>query len=431
MSRIGKVVICMILLSTGFACCLAVVQKDIQVRDGSYITGTAYTHFSGQMNSPEPATAAGKGSIINRYAERILLRFDKSALFITILYVVIIYSIITLITLLIIILLNRGRMQREEKQRESLKEAYQAKLMDYLFEEGKREQTMKDLEEIASNRFNRQILINQMIDLSINLKGDIKKVIKELYLQMGLERDSLEKAYSRKWHENVKGYRELAFMNIRDANERILESVNSGNDIVRMEAHIALVRLSDDNPYHFLHYLEKPFTLWEQITLHELLIQHDLKVPEFVQWFESKNISVVIFALEMVSIFKQKGSGREVIRLFSHENEEVRRTAFKVSGDIGLKSALPELKKIYHQESYRNKLNILDTFARIPEEKYIPFLKSVLDEEDDVQLQILATKAIENTDEPGVSMLVKLMKSKSGYKNYQIIIRHVLDGRIY
>jgi hypothetical protein len=248
---------------------------------------------------------------------------------------------------------------------------------------------------------------------------------------MGLKRDSLANVYSRKWHENVKGFRELAFMNIRDANERILECVNSGNEIVRMEAQIALVRLSAENPYHFLHNLEKPLSRWEQITLHDLLIQHQLKVPEFKQWFGSENTSVVIFALEMVSFFRQKRSGSGVIRLFSHENAEVRNAAFKVSGDLGLKSALPELKKVYHVETYRNKLTILDTFARVPEEKYLPFLKTVLDAEEDVQLQILATKAIENTDEPGVSMLVKLMKSKSGYKNYQIIIRHVLDGRIY
>jgi hypothetical protein len=431
MMRKSKAVIWMILLCTGFACCLAVVPKDTKGRDDSHLMDTASIFFTGPVNFPEPDTLDQNGGEIKRYSDRILLRFGKSALFITILYVVILYSIITLITLLIVILLNRVRLQREEKRREYLKEAYQQKLMDYLFEAGKRKQAIKDLEEIASNRFNRQILINQMIDLSINLKGNIKEVIKALYLQMGLERDSLEKAYSKKWHENVKGFRELAFMNIRDANERILESVNSGNEIVRMEAQIALVRLSDDNPYHFLHYLEKPLSRWEQITLHELLIQHELKVPEFKQWFESENISVVIFALEMVSFFRQKRSGAGVIRLFGHDNVEVRKTAFKVSGDIGLKSALPELKKIYYQETNRNKLTILDTFARVPEEKYLLFLKSVLDAEDDVQLQILATKAIENTDEPGVSMLIKLMKSKSGYKNYQIIIRHVLDGRIY
>ncbi|MEN8227080.1 MAG: HEAT repeat domain-containing protein [Bacteroidota bacterium] len=370
-------------------------------------------------------------SFLDRYTARILVKFDKSALFITILYVVILYSIVTLITLLIIILLNRGRMKREQQLKEYLKEEYQQKLMDYLFEEDKRDQAFTDLERIASNKFNRQILIDQMIDLSINLKGEIKEVIKKLYLLLGLKKDSLAKAYSRKWHENVKGFRELAFMNIREANEKILESINSSNEILRMEAQIALVSLSDDNPYHFLHFMEKPLAIWEQITLHELLIQNDLNVPDFKQWFESENISVLIFALEMVSWFKQKGAGWAVIRLFEHENDEVRRAAYKVSGDIKLKSSLPAMKKVFEGESSKNKLEILNTFARIPDARHLRFLKTVLDEEEDVQLQILATKAMENTDEPGISMLIKLMKSKSEYKNYQIIIRHVLDGRIY
>ncbi len=69
--------------------------------------------------------------------------------------------------------------------------------------------------------------------------------------------------------------------------------------------------------------------------------------------------------------------------------------------------------------------------TKLSDEKHLKFLKSVLDMEEDVQLQIEATKAMENTGEPGISMLIKLMKSKSEYKNYQIIIRHVLDGRIY
>jgi len=89
------------------------------------------------------------------------------------------------------------------------------------------------------------------------------------------------------------------------------------------------------------------------------------------------------------------------------------------------------MKKVYAGESHENKLEILQAFARIPDEKNLKFLKTVLDTEEDVQLQIQATKAIENMGEPGISMLIKLMKSKSEYKNYQIIIRHVLDGRIY
>jgi hypothetical protein len=374
---------------------------------------------------------AEQESILKHYAGRVVERFGQSPLFITILYVVILYSIVTLITLLVIILLNRKRIHREEELREYLKQEYQQRIMDYLFDERSRERSIRELQEIASGRFNRQILIDQMIDLSINLKGQIKDLIKNLYLTLGLKKDSLEKACSRKWHENVKGFRELAYMNIREANDRIIESLNSHNEILRMEAQIALVRLSDENPYHFLHYMKRPLAKWEQITLHEMLIQHNLKVPEFRQWFESENLTVLMFALEMASWFRQKSAGRDIIRLLQHENEQVRYTAIRVCGEMNLKGSLPVLKKMYAGESYKNKLEILRTFARIPDARYLNFLKSVLDMEDDVQLQIQATKAMENTDEPGVSMLVKLMKSKSGYRNYQIIIRHVLDGRIY
>lgn len=374
---------------------------------------------------------AEQDNVLARYADSLFSRFQKSPLLITVLYIVILYSIVTLITLLIIILLHRRSLEREELLKEYLLEKYQQLLMNYLFDEEKREEAYEELNHVANNRINRQILIDQMIDLSVNLKGEIKDDIQALFLRLGLKRDSLEKAYSRKWHENVKGFRELAFMDIRDANEQIVKSLNSNNEILRMEAQIAMVRLSDENPYEFLNLMEKPLSLWEQVTLHELQIQHNLKVPDFKQWFTSRNKTVVNFALEMVSWYKQGGAGADLIRLFEHEEDQVRHTAYKVSGELKLKMTLPELVGRYPLENMENKMEILRTFAKVPEEKYLNFLKSVLDDEDDVQLQIQATKAMENTGEPGISMLIKLMKSKSEYKNYQIIIRHVLDGRIY
>jgi hypothetical protein len=369
--------------------------------------------------------------VVSAYARRLVERFKKSPLFITALYIVILYSIVTLITLLIIILLHRRKRQREQLQKDYLLEIYQELLMDYLFDEAKQDEAFRELNRVAHNPMNRQVLIDQMIDLSVNLKGEIREKIQSLYLRIGLKKDSLRKAYSRKWHENVKGYRELAFMNIREANEKIIESLNSNNEILRMEAQIAMVRLAEENPYQFLDYLKKPLSLWEQVTLHELLIQHDLKVPVFKQWFKSENVSVLIYALEMVSWFKQRGVGKEIINLFDHENEQVRETAYRVCGELGLVTSLPSMVKKYPCEIFKNRLQILQTFAKIPQAKYLNFLKNTLDAEENVQLQIEATKAMENTGEPGISMLIKLMKSKSEYKNYQIIIRHVLDGRIY
>lgn len=407
------------------------VHSQEQSDSLSHVSTTLDTLPSESTTADTTLTEQEPLNSLSLYAWSLLTRFKKSPLLIGILYLVILYSIVTLITLLIIILLHRRRIEREELLKEYLLEKYQQLLMNYLFEEEKKEEAFKELNQVANNRVNRQILIDQMIDLSVNLKGEIKEEIQILFTKLGLKKDSLEKAYSRKWHENVKGFRELAFMNIRDANEQIIKSLNSKNEILRMEAQIAMVRLSDGNPYEFLHLLKKPLSLWEQVTLHELQIQHNLEVPDFKQWFTSENTSLVIFALEMVAWYKQQGAGNELIKLFEHENEQVRHTAYKVCGEIKLKMTLPALVKKYPEETMGNKLEILRSFAKVPDENYLKFLKSVLDSEDDVQLQIQATKAMENTGEPGISMLIKLMKSKSEYKNYQIIIRHVLDGRIY
>jgi len=322
-------------------------------------------------------------------------------------------------------------MKKEQDLKQDLNEQYQQLLIDYLFDEVQRKALFIKILRIATSKFKRQMLINQIIELSANMQGKVKQDLRNLYLDLGLKKDSLRKAYSRKWHENVKGFRELAFMDIRSANERIIDCLNSHNQILRMEAQIALVRLSEDNPYTFLSFLEKPLAKWEQITIHDLLTQHKLKVPDFSDWFSSDNLSVVKFSLQMVAWFGQQEAVDDVIRLLSHTNEEVRLQAIRTCGKLGMKKTLPHLQQMYDGESYSNRIELLKAFAQIPDENYLEFLNGVLDKEEDVQLQILATKAMENMDEPGISRLIKLMKKKSDYRNYQIIIRHVLDGRIY
>lgn len=351
--------------------------------------------------------------------------FGKSFGLVNLLITVIIFSTATMIILLIFILMNRNRMEKEEKLKQYLMEKYQGLIIDYLYGETQPSQ----FETIASDEFGRQVLVDQMIDVSINLKGDAEEKLRKLYIQLALDRDSVRKAISKQWHKKIKGFRELAFMNIRDANDTIYEALNSHNEILRMEAQIALVRLSDDNPFEFLYHLKRPFSLWEQITLHELLVQHEMKVPDFRQWLGSPNETIVMFSLRMVREFKQVNAEPDVVNALHHYDYRVRNLAISVSGVLNFRTALEPMKRMYKNEDNSNCLEILRSMGKMPDESMMSFLKLVLDKEDDVQLQIEATKAIENMGEEGVKALVKLMKSE--YKNYNIIIRHVLDRRIY
>jgi hypothetical protein len=351
--------------------------------------------------------------------------FGKSFALVNALIITIIISIATMIILLMVILLNRTRMEKQEDLKQYLAETYQGMIIDYLFTGSSPDR----FRSIASDMYRRQALIDQMIDVSVNLKGDAEEKLGGLYLYLGLDRDSIKRANDFRWHKKIKGFRELAFMNIKDANNVIYRALNSKNEILRMEAQIALVRLTDEDPFGFLMQLKRPFSLWEQITLHELIIQHDLPVPEFKKFLKSANPTVVMFALRMIREFRQKDSEDDVRETLEHPSPEVRKLAVQVAGDMEMRSTLEIMKRMYKSQDYNTCLEIIRAMAKMPDPELMGFLKLVLDKEDDVQLQIEATKAIENNGEEGVKTLVKLMKSE--YKNYNIIVRHVLDRRIY
>lgn len=351
--------------------------------------------------------------------------FGKSIAFVNALIITIIASIASMLALLIIILMNRRRMEREARLHQYLLEKYQGLIVDYLFGTASPE----DFRPIASDNYRRQVLIDQMIDVSINLKGEEARKLLGLYKHLGLDRDSIARARSLQWHKKIKGFRELAFMNITDGNDAIYKALNSSNEILRMEAQIALVRLSDKDPFEFLSHLVRPFSLWEQITLHELLIQHNIQVPSFSKWLTSPNPTVVMFALRMIREFKQKDAEEEVRQALMHSDPLVKQLAVQVAGDLEFRSSLETMKRMYKNQDYSVCLEIVRAMGKMPDTSMLGFLKLVLDKEDDVQLQIEATKAIENNGEEGVKTLVKLMKSE--YKNYNIIVRHVLDRRIF
>ena len=136
-----------------------------------------------------------------------------------------------------------------------------------------------------------------------------------------------------------------------------------------------------------------------------------------------------MFALRMIREFKQKESEKMVRETLRHPDPKVRQLAVQVAGDLDMRSTFKTMKRMYKNQEYNICLEIIRSLGKMPDISMMGFLKLVLDKEDDVQLQIEATKAIENNGDVGVKELVKLMKSE--YKNYSIIVRHVLDRRIY
>ena len=224
--------------------------------------------------------------------------------------------------------------------------------------------------------------------------------------------------------------KELSHLEITDYNKRIIRYVNSNNDTLRMEAQIAMVRLSyfKENPFLFLDYLKHDFSLWEQITLHELMVEANMKVPDFGQWLYSDNSSVSMFCLRMIREYEQAQNANKVEFMFYHALDNIRHLAIQVAGDLKLDELAFSLKKRYKEENYKNQLEIVKSLGKIGNPKSLGFLQKVVDSENDTQLQIEAVKAINGMGEVGRVYLEKMLNSD--YKDYNIIIKHVLDNKI-
>lgn len=346
--------------------------------------------------------------------------------FVDVLLLTSISLISTMLIILIVILFKRNRRDNRGKLKSHLLERYQEMILKYL---GDEVVDIKPFQKIARSRFKRQLLIDQIIDISHNLPLEPKLKISKIYFYLGLNKDTLSKVDSYKWHKKIQGFKELSALNIKQYNHKIEKCINSKNDVLRIESHIALVKLADDEePFSFLGDLDYHFSLWEQITLHQLMVENEMNVPNFGYWVHSRNIDVVMFCLRMIKEYNQVNNFDELGAMLYHVNDKVRKTAIEVIGDLGLFSLFKDLKKRYKHESYEISLEIIKAMGKRPVKSVMGFLQNVVDAEDDANLQIEAIKSINNMGDEGKVRLEKMMTSD--YKNYNIIIKHVLDDRI-
>jgi hypothetical protein len=281
--------------------------------------------------------------------QRIITIYLEAPLKVRVLLVILAYLILSLFILFLVIIINRQVETRRRLRDRNLKHEYQEQLADFLFNDEVETIEIKGI----NNKKNRQILIDELRFLHSNLYGETASKLRDLYLNLGLHRDSLQKVYSRRWHTKSKGFREVAQMDVKDANEYIAGFTNSKNPIIRVEAQVAMVKLSDEEPLRFLNDLTYEMSDWEMVNIYDTLIYHQINIDSFEPWLDSKNNSVVIFALRMIMLFKHVQTIPRIRQLLFHEQPEIRLAATKALKPMESEEYIPDLKLLYRDETYR------------------------------------------------------------------------------
>lgn len=361
-------------------------------------------HASDSAENPNITAEKSQGSILEKPAttsveekypslvDRLANRYREAQAKTQILVFFLLYFALSFISLFTFIIINRTIKTKRRQRAQRLRDAYQEQLADYLFGDDSMMPEFQDL----NIPFNRNILLGEILGLHANISGESAEKLRDLYFNLGFHRDSLKKAYSRKWYVKVRGFRELAQMDFKEANEEIYRHITSKNQILRIESQIALVKLSEDNPLFFLDNMRDELSQWEQINILETINYHKIDIPTFENWLESTNQSVMVFAIKMIGVFKHTFSVEKVIQKLAHVSETVRKYAILTLIQLEMPEGIEAMKKTFDSESEKNQEIIMQGLVSLAVADDIPFLKHVLNTNTNFRVCVNASHILKN-----------------------------------
>ncbi|MBC7921165.1 MAG: HEAT repeat domain-containing protein [Ferruginibacter sp.] len=283
-----------------------------------------------------------------------------------------------------------------------------------------------DAEELE-DRFHRDVLIEQILALHKNLSGATASTLRELYLELGFDEDARRRLSLYDWASQAKAVRELSQMDVAEAEPQIARLLNHPSAVLVLEVQIALLKLKPDHPFYFLQETEGEITEWQQLSL-LTMISHSptFKIPDFSQWLDAKNDSVVLFSTKMINYYNQLTASDKLIQALSHPNEKVRREVIKSLGDLEVADADGALIDRYPEEAETLQAEMLVTLGKIGTERAVAFLGQAL-YSPQFPLAFHAARGLVLTGPTGLDLLQQAAQTTPDLERIQ---RHLLDARI-
>ncbi len=314
-------------------------------------------------------------------------------------------------------------MNIRSKKRKGLRDHYEQILTNLMLQVIDKKEAILQLSKFKRKK---NLLIEVMMDFQKSFRGDADRIIIDLYQEMDLGKTSYDKTFAISFFNQVIGIRELTNMHPYHATEMIATRLNDQNDIVRTEAQICYPQVNKEFPFDFLSILEQPFSKWAQLNIYYYIKIHELPVPSFDKWLQSDQQNVVIFCIQMISLFQQQENSNEIIHLLNDPNEFIRFEAIKTCGELNIFESKQILKESFRTETLNNKVAITKSFSYIGEDTDLAFLEGIARSKE-ISLRLEACRTMYQLGEKSRDYLQNLNQSM----NFVLtaFIAHIKDPR--
>lgn len=258
---------------------------------------------------------------------------------------------------------------------------------------------------LLQNKRFRKLINKEILLAKKNMSGVAAIFLQKFYYQLGLQEDVLHQLASKKWHIKAKAIQDIGIMELREYLTKVYRQTNHKNELVRMEAQLAVIRLTGFSGLRFLDVVSYQINDWQQIKLlNELSHLSSDNFTEIEKWIASSNDSVVVFALKLVKNFHRFELYEQVLTCLQQPNEKIRKHAYLALEKIYTDTTSKVLLTYYDTETADNKAVMIQVIQEIGDETDIAILLSLV-ETASVEQQRTLVRAIAHLSSNGIPTL--------------------------
>ncbi|SHL57253.1 HEAT repeat-containing protein [Chitinophaga jiangningensis] len=279
-------------------------------------------------------------------------------------------------------------------------------------------------------RWGRQMLTARIIHYRNNVSGSAGDLLRNLYLQLDLDKDAMRKLKSRHWNRKVEALTEFTLLDMPISDVTILPLANSRNRELRAAARQAYIKLSKNEPFKFFDSVTDPLLPWDQVELFRIITTTtDIAIPNFARWITySSNKSVVSFCMKLVVHYNQIAAVPAIVKLLENRDHLLRADAIEALGRLKIAEVEDKLVHLYTSQPLFCQIAILKALGRIRSGRHIDFLRNEFLHSTDFDLRKAAARAIVKNEVVARGVIDELLATTKGEN--LLILKHCMNPLI-
>lgn len=311
----------------------------------------------------------------------------------------ILFLVIAFLLLVVLLVFNRLNYEIFSYQKKKAKVKIGAFLTSLIFSDLKREDYAIQIEafkktDLFEKKWYKKLVLNDLITLKQNLKGDVTQNIHFIYEQFGLFELSLTYIKSKNWYIKCIGIYHFQALEYIKAEHLIRPYLNSKNKILSANAFIALVSLSSER-LDFLVDYENEITLTSEIKTMNILHSKKPPMPQNLNdWIKAPNLAIVRLGLKFMVHYNYLGADKEILLLLNTNNKELRHEVFVTASELFIEGAEEALIVQFEKEQKKNRIAILNTLGEIGTEISNAFLIKLIHSRTENEIKMTAIKGL-------------------------------------